>query len=101
MERSRALDHFDALYVAHAQALYAYFVAKTSDSERAHDLVQETCVRLWRAIADVASLPENRQRAWLFTVARHLVVDDYRARSNAAARERAVAASQLDWVAPP
>jgi len=82
---------FDAVYERHARELYDYFVARTSEPELARDLVQETCVRLWRAIADVARLDEGRRRAWLFTVARNLLVDEYRARASARTKHDAAA----------
>ena len=94
MSRSAALAHFDQIYAEHAVALHAYFVARTSDAELARDLVQEAFVRLWRAIGEVGELEPNRQRAWLFTVGRNLVVDEYRARASRASREDALAALQ-------
>ncbi len=71
---------FKGLYSAHRQALHAYFLGKTSDAELALDLMQETFVRVWRNLATMADLPADRQRAWLFTIARNLVVDEYRYR---------------------
>jgi RNA polymerase sigma-70 factor (ECF subfamily) len=71
---------FEALYSAHRQTLHAYFVGKTGDSDLALDLVQEVFVRLWRNLPAVVSLAEARQRAWLFSVARNLVIDEYRGR---------------------
>jgi len=63
-----------ALHRAHAAPLWAYVVRLTGDRARAEDVVQETMLRAWRrGIADGDSA-----RAWLFTVARHLVIDDVR-----------------------
>src|SRR5919202_5616953 len=95
-ERSDRLQLFDRLYAAHASALHDYLLGRTSDAEVARDLLQETCVRLWRSIAEVRHLAPDRQRAWLFTVARNLVVDVYRSRAsaeaaNAALGQRAIA----------
>ncbi len=73
---------FEGLYSAHRQALHAYFFGKTGDAELALDLMQETFVRVWRNLATMADLPADRQRAWLFTIARNLVVDEYRSRSS-------------------
>ena len=47
------------------------------DRFQAEDIVQETLLRAWRH-ADV--LERDSARAWLFTVARRLVVDGYRRR---------------------
>jgi len=81
---------FDALYSAHRQTLHAYFVGKTGDSDLALDLVQEAFVRLWRNLPAVESLAEARQRAWLFSIARNLVIDEYRGRA-----ERRASGAQL------
>lgn len=72
-----------AVHAAHADALHRY-VARLTDAARAQDVVQETLLRAWRH-PDVLTRPEASVRAWLFTVARHLVVDD--ARSAARRRE--------------
>lgn len=82
MERTDATggDQADALlravHTAHADALHRY-VAGLTDAARAPDVVQETLLRAWRH-PDVLTRPEPSVRAWLFTVARHLVVDDAR-----------------------
>jgi RNA polymerase sigma-70 factor (ECF subfamily) len=90
---------FDALYAAHHQGLHAYFLAKTSDPELALDLLQDAFVRVWRNLATLEVLAPDRRRAWLFSVARNLVIDQYRAQatrratSEALAQETASAAS--------
>jgi RNA polymerase sigma-70 factor (ECF subfamily) len=84
-ERSNRLQLFDGLYQAYAAAVYDYLLGRTTDPEVARDLMQEACIRLWRAIPELRDLAPARQRAWLFTVARHLVVDFYRSRASAAA----------------
>ncbi|MBO3089236.1 sigma-70 family RNA polymerase sigma factor [Cellulomonas dongxiuzhuiae] len=65
-----------ATHAAHAAALHRY-VARLTDPARAPDVVQETLLRAWRH-PEVLTRPEPSVRAWLFTVARHLVVDDAR-----------------------
>jgi RNA polymerase sigma-70 factor (ECF subfamily) len=46
------------------------------DPERAEDIVQETFVRAWRHAASLALLSDDKElRAWLFRVARNLVID--------------------------
>ena len=66
-----------ALHDAHAPALRRYVVHLTGDDSRADDTVQETLVRAWRSPRILAQDPAE-VRAWMFTVARHLVIDDYR-----------------------
>jgi RNA polymerase sigma-70 factor, ECF subfamily len=72
-------DQARALYAEHAGALLAYVRRLVGgDWQQAEDIVQETLLRAWRhrAELDVASA-----RPWLFTTARRLVIDLYRARS--------------------
>lgn len=71
------------LYDAHAGMLLGYARRLLGgDTARAEDVVQETLLRAWRNPA--ALNPEYRGpssvRAWLLTVARHLVIDGERAR---------------------
>jgi RNA polymerase sigma-70 factor (ECF subfamily) len=47
------------------------------DEQLAEDIVQETLLRAWR---NAARVPAASRRPWLFVTARHLVIDDYRAR---------------------
>jgi RNA polymerase sigma-70 factor (ECF subfamily) len=89
-ERSDRLQLFDRLYAAHAAALHDYLLGRTADPEVARDLLQEACIRLWRSLTEVRDLAAERQRAWLFTVARNLVVDFYRSRASAAATREAL-----------
>ena len=97
------LELFDVIYRANAAAVYDYLVGRTSDVEVARDLLQETCIRLWRGVAELSDLTPQRQRAWLFTVARNLVVDFYRSRASAAAARDALGQQALaahDAIAP-
>lgn len=67
-----------ALHDDHAAALWSYCVRLVSgDRARAQDIVQETLIRAWRHPA-VLDQSERSARAWLFTVARRLVIDDWR-----------------------
>jgi RNA polymerase sigma-70 factor, ECF subfamily len=67
------------LVVEHGTALL-WFVQRLARGDRqlAEDIVQETLLRAWRHARD---LPADAVRPWLFTTARHLVIDNYRARS--------------------
>ncbi|GLZ38686.1 sigma-70 family RNA polymerase sigma factor [Actinokineospora sp. NBRC 105648] len=91
--RARATSRDEALvrslYEEHGKALLAYAVRLTGDRAAAEDVVQETLVRAWRH-ADALLDKEGSVRAWLFTVARNLIVDKVRAK---AARPTEVAES--------
>lgn len=65
------------LHDEHAPALWRYVVWLTGDRELAEDIVQETLLRAWRR-SRVLDQSEASARAWLFTVARNLVVDNFR-----------------------
>jgi RNA polymerase sigma-70 factor (ECF subfamily) len=67
-----------ALHDEHGPALWHYALGLTGgDAAQAEDVVQETFLRAWRH--PQAFEPERGSaRAWLYTVARHLVVDDHR-----------------------
>lgn len=94
---------FDQMYAAHHQTLHAYFLGRTSDPELALDLLQDTFVRLWRNLQAVGDLASERQRAWLFSVARNLVIDQHRALSTRRATQQALAdaAATANSSAPP
>jgi RNA polymerase sigma-70 factor (ECF subfamily) len=65
------------LYDEHAAALWRYAVRLTGDTARAEDVVQETLLRAWRH-PEVTEDSERSARAWLFTVARNLIIDERR-----------------------
>ncbi len=65
------------LYDEHAAALWRYAVRLTGDHARAEDVVQETLLRAWRH-PEVTDDTERSSRAWLFTVARNLIIDERR-----------------------
>lgn len=64
-----------ALHDSHASVLRGYVRRLTGDDARADDIVQETMIRAWK---HGISEEHNGSRAWLFTVARNLVIDDAR-----------------------
>ena len=67
-----------AMHDAHGQSLLRYVLRLTrGDMPFAEDVVQESLLRLWRK-PEVLQQPTDNVRAWLFTVARNLVIDDRR-----------------------
>ncbi len=67
------------LYSQHGGALWSHVVRITGDRTYAQDVVQETLLRAWRH-PRVLDQTEASARAWLFTVARRIVIDDWRTR---------------------
>ena len=75
---SSATALMQQLHDEHAGALWGYCLRLTGhDRNRAEDLLQETLLRAWRSSR---LLDESRGsvRSWLFTVARHLAIDEWR-----------------------
>ena len=67
-----------SIHHAHSQDLLRYVLRLTrGDMPFAEDVVQESLLRLWRK-PEVLQQASESARAWLFTVARNLVIDDRR-----------------------
>jgi RNA polymerase sigma-70 factor (ECF subfamily) len=74
-------DQLRVLHDQHGHALWSYVVGLTGgDRGQAQDVVQETLLRAWRNRAGLDQLGGSG-RGWLFTVARRIVIDDWRAAS--------------------
>lgn len=65
------------LHDVHAPSLWRFVVRLTGDDRFAEDVVQETLLRAWRR-PQILTEDEAGARAWLFTVARNLVIDHRR-----------------------
>jgi RNA polymerase sigma-70 factor (ECF subfamily) len=75
-----AVASMTQLHDEHAGALWAYCLRLTgNDPARAEDVVQEALLRAWRSI-DALDAGTGSVRAWLFTVARNIVIDEWRTR---------------------
>ncbi|GAB4012640.1 sigma-70 family RNA polymerase sigma factor [Nocardioides ultimimeridianus] len=85
----------EVLHREHAAALERYVVRLVGDRDRAADVVQETLLRAWTH--EVADDGRGSVRAWLYTVARHLVVDEAR---SARARHETSAAEPPEAAEP-
>ena len=83
-----------SLYDEHAAVLWRYALRLTGDASQAEDVVQETLLRAWQH-PEVIGDAERPVRAWLFTVARNLIIDDRRS-----ARSRHVVSSLDNSSAP-
>ncbi len=70
-------EAFAILYDRHYTAIYNYFYYRLGDPEKAEDLTADLFVRM------VEKIDRYRERgrpflAWLYTIARNLLTDDYR-----------------------
>ena len=64
---------FEELVRRTSRLVYARLLLETDDAHRAEDLLQETLVRAFRSISQLAEV-ENF-RAWLLTIAQNVLID--------------------------
>jgi len=75
-------DALRQLHDEHAAALLTYATRLCGgDRQRAEDVVQETLLRAWRH-PEAFEPGRGSARAWLFTVAHNVAVDEHRARAS-------------------
>ncbi len=74
------MDAIGGLYDLHHESIYRYLRSRVSDAQAAEDLTGEVFMRMLSALPRYQSrgLPF---RAWLFRIARNLLVDHYRKQS--------------------
>ncbi len=66
------------LYRRHERVLFAFVLRLVDDRAKAEDVVQETMLRAWRNL-DAIDPRRGDPRSYLFTVARNVVIDTWRA----------------------
>ncbi len=90
MEPKAFRDVFDQL----KPKLLRYCTYRCGDPDAAEDVVQEAMVRLWRRNAEE---PPADPAAWLFTTARHLILDGEKVAGN---RQRLLASNPVHDAEP-
>jgi RNA polymerase sigma-70 factor (ECF subfamily) len=68
----------EALFADHYQPLFRYLCRAVGHTDDARDLAQDVFLRISRTVVPVASRAELQ--AWLFRIARNLVIDYHRSR---------------------
>jgi RNA polymerase sigma-70 factor, ECF subfamily len=69
-------QNFEIIYKKESDAIFRFCLIRVSDREQAIDITQETFLRLWQNLIDNKEI--RNSRAFLFTIAHHLVIDWYR-----------------------
>lgn len=78
--QNTAAHRMQTIYDLHSAALLRTLLQWTyGDWQAAEDLMQETMVRAWRHLDTLNTDPQTL-RPWLFTVARRIAIDRFRAR---------------------
>jgi RNA polymerase sigma-70 factor (ECF subfamily) len=76
MDQDRQKQTFLESFDLYHEAIYRFCVIKTSDTELARDFTQETFCRYWQALRSEREMENTR--AFLYTIAQHLIIDWYR-----------------------
>ncbi len=71
---------FDELVELYQSPLIGFFIRNTRDVQLSEDLAQDTLIKLYQQSWDY--LPVGRFRGWLFRIARNLLIDDIRRKTN-------------------
>ena len=84
---------FEVLYKRYARSVLGLALRRLGDRGRAEEAVQETFTSVWRSASSYR--PERGPGApWLYAVARHAIVDRFRARTEPAAEVPEEASSE-------
>jgi RNA polymerase sigma-70 factor (ECF subfamily) len=67
---------FNKIYEEQSDAIFRFCLIRVSNREQALDITQETFLRLWKSLLDNEDILNSR--AFLFTVAKRLIIDWYR-----------------------
>ena len=74
------MESFEELYLEHRQAVYAYLLRLTRDTDRAEDLLSETFLQAIRSAPSFRG--ESSVRTWLCGIARNLWLKNCRDGTN-------------------
>ena len=76
MSEAAMKNEFLHTFDTYSDAIFRFCYGRTSDPERAEDLTQETFMRYWQVVRSGREI--TNVRAFLFTIARHAIIDWYR-----------------------
>ncbi|MHB1330867.1 MAG: RNA polymerase sigma factor [Minisyncoccota bacterium] len=76
LEQKKVYTEFQEIYEAESNAVFRFCLLRTSDHDLALDLTQDTFMRFWNTLCKEKKI--KNCRAFLFAVARNLIIDWYR-----------------------
>jgi len=76
MEVANLQKQFSVIYQSQSDAVFRFCLIRVSSREEAVDITEEVFTRLWQSLIDGKKL--DNERAFIFTIARHLIIDWYR-----------------------
>jgi RNA polymerase sigma-70 factor (ECF subfamily) len=71
---------FQKIYDEESDAIFRFCLTRVSSREQSLDITQDTFMRLWESIVQKKDI--TNYRAFLFTIARNLIIDWYRKKKN-------------------
>ncbi len=71
---------FKKIYENESDAIFRFCLTRVSDRDQALDITQETFLRLWNNLLEEKKI--LNYRAFIFTIARNLIIDWYRKEKN-------------------
>jgi len=77
---NRQQKKFTKIYDRYVESIYRFISIKVSSQETAEDLTSEVFLKSWQVFQDEESKKIRNPRAFLYTTARHIVIDFYRTR---------------------
>lgn len=87
---------FEEAYKEESDAIFRFCLIRVSSREQALDITQETFLRFWQTLTTGKKILNNK--AFLFTIARRLVIDWYRKKKSLSLED--MASEEEDFVAP-
>ena len=73
-------NDFEALFHEFSDVIYRLCLYKTSNESVAHDLTQETFLRLWKSMSSDKNIEKPKQ--YIYQIARNLIVDYYKSKKS-------------------
>jgi len=75
-EQNNHKELFERLFQEYSDVIYRFCLYKTSNPEIAHDLTQETFLRLWKTLSCDKKL--DSPKSYIYQISRNLIVDYYK-----------------------